>query len=109
MNKVYSTSLAAIFALGCAGASAAELTADEGRELRERAEALKAERERNPSWDGGTRRLNEPQGDVKLDRPRGDVKMRSTDGKRKREPVKSKVKRAAKNLPGALVRKRNEK
>jgi hypothetical protein len=95
-----------IFALACAGASASELTADEGMELRERADALRAERERNPSWDGGTRRLNEPQGDVRLDRPRGDVKMKSTDGKRKREPVARKVKRAAKNLPGALVRKK---
>ncbi len=106
MKKVYPASFAVIFALACAGASAAELTAEEGRELRERAEALTAERERNPSWDGGTRRLNEPQGDVRLDRPRGDVKMKSSDGKRPREPVRSKVKRAVKNVPGALVRKK---
>lgn len=106
MKKVYPASFAVIFALACAGASASELSGDASMELRERAEALRAERERNPSWDGGTRRLNEPQGDVRLDRPRGDVKMRTTDGKRKREPVASKVKRAVKNVPGALVRNR---
>ena len=106
MKKVYPASLAVIFALACAGALASELTVEQSLELRERADARRAERERNPSWDGGTRRLNEPQGDVRLDRPRGDVKMRTTDGKRKREPVASKVKRAAKNMPGALVRKK---
>lgn len=106
MKKVYPASLAVIFALACAGAWASELTADESAELRERAEALRAERERNPSWDGGTRRLNEPQGDVRLDRPRGDVSMKSSNSKRPREPVSSKVKRAVKNVPGALVRKK---
>jgi hypothetical protein len=106
MMRLYTTCIASVIALASAGVGAVELNADERQELRERAEGLHAERERNPSWDGGTRRLNEPQGDVRLDRQRGEVKMKSTDGKRKGEPATNKVKRAAKNLPGALVRKR---
>jgi hypothetical protein len=97
-------------------ASAADLTGDEQSELRQRASALQAERERNPGWDGGTRRVSESRGDVKLNqnqgevknRNRGEVKAKAASGKpkTKTERAKSRLKRTAKEFPGALVRDR---
>ena len=104
------------FAVACAAipAFAADLTGDERSELRERADRLNSERQRNPNWDGGTRRvqtrgdvtLNQNQGEVKTPR-RGEVKTKVKGGKKvKREPMKKRMKHAAKEVPGALVRKR---
>ena len=104
------------FAVACVAvpAFAADLTTDERSELRERADRLTAERQRNPNWDGGTRRvntrsdvkLNQNQGDVKTPK-RGDVKTKVKGAKKvKREPVKKRMSRAVKDVPGALVRKR---
>lgn len=80
---------------------AVELTPDARSEMRERAGQLQAQRERDPGWDGGTRRLNESVRETPLDRPRGEVKPRAVDEARgKREPARSKMKRTVKNLPG---------
>jgi hypothetical protein len=104
-------------AIACASlpAFAADLTPDEGSELRSRADGLIAERQRNPGWDGGTTRLSQSRGDVNLNQDRGDVKTpRQGDlktkvkgGKRpKGESVKKKVRRAVDKMPGALLRDR---
>ena len=97
-------------ALGVASAAsrAADMTPEERSEVRERAERLQSERQRDPSWDGGTRRVNEPRADVRRDRNRGEAssKTNSTTPKSKGERVKRKVKRTVKELPGALVRRR---
>jgi hypothetical protein len=57
------------------GAFAAEMTGQERAELRERVRSLQVQRAQNPTWDGGTTRLNDSRGEVKLDRPRGEVKL----------------------------------
>jgi hypothetical protein len=94
---------------------AADITDQEGAELRERAASLQAQRVQNPAWDGGTTRLNDSRGEVQLDRPRGDVKMKSaSEAKAKgpkgqkvpREPATKKKKRSIADVPGALVRPR---
>lgn len=115
MNKFFvTTCVASMFALGCVPAFSADLSGDERTELRQRAEALQAERQRNPGWDGGRTRLSQTRSDVPLDRNRGDVKMPQrgevkakpkSAKKAKREPMRNKAKRAAKQVPGAFVRK----
>ena len=108
MKKLYVTCFAILLAAAPVCASAADLSPDEGSELRARAEGLQAQRSRDPSWDGGTRRVNEvPKpsgGDVKLNQNRGEVKAKPAKGRKKSESVTQKAKRSAKNLPGALVR-----
>ena len=116
MKKLYMTCIASMLALGSIAASAADLTADEQTELRQRADALQAERQRNPAWDGGTRRVSESRGDVKLNQNQGEVKNQnraevkpkahSGKPKTKTERAKSRLKRTAKDFPGALVRDR---
>ena len=107
MKTFHVTCVAAILVLGSGAALAVDMTPEQRGELRERADALQAERQRNPSWDGGTRRLNEPRGDVRLDQNRGEVNTRTTSKvpKSRGEGVKKKVKRTVKDLPGALVRR----
>lgn len=95
--------VSALLVLASAGAGAVDLSAEEGALLRERAAVLKAERERNPAWDGGTRYSNDPQPEARTQRTRA---RKAPRVKRKREPVKSKISRAARSLPGALVRGR---
>lgn len=96
-------------------AFAADLSPDERTELRSRAEGLIAQRERNPDWDGGTTRLSRTRGDVDLSRSRGevktpqrgDVKTKVKSSKKPRgEPLKKRLRRAVKEMPGALVRER---
>ena len=113
MNPIRALCAATLVALACASAQAVELNADERNELRERAQFLQSERQRNPDWDGGVRRtagdvdLNKGRGEVKLNQNRGEVKPKSaSESKRKREPTKSRAKRSLKNIPGALVRDR---
>jgi hypothetical protein len=110
MKNRYRSCIALVLALASAGAFAADLTADQQAELRERASALNAERQRNPEWDGGQRRvsdvkLNDNRGEVK-NPSRGDVKPRPHSGKpaTKTQRAQEKVKRSAKKIPGALVR-----
>jgi len=110
MRKSYGTCIAMVFALGSACASAADLSPDQQAELRERASALNAERQRNPDWDGGQRRvsdvkLNQNQGEVK-NKNRAEVKPKAHPGKpkTKTQRAKDRVKRTAKEMPGALVR-----
>ena len=101
--KLHILCIAAPLALASAGAGAIDLSEEEGALLRERAAVLNAQRERNPAWDGGTRYSNDTQVKARPQRARA----RSTPGvKRNREPVKSKIGRAARSLPGALVRGR---
>ena len=114
MKKSYVTYVAMVFALGSACASAVDLSPDQQTELRERASALNAERQRNPSWDGGQRRVSETRGDVNLNQNQGEVKNRnraevkpkaaSGKPKTKTERAKTRPKRTAKEMPGALVR-----
>ena len=108
MKKLYVTCFASLLALASASASGADLGADEGAELRSRAEGLRAQRERDPSWDGGTRRVNEvpkPRGgDVKLNQNRGEVKAKPAKSRKKSESAAQRAKRSAKKIPGALLR-----
>lgn len=114
MNRFFiRTCVASMFALGCASVFAADLTPDEQTELRQRAEGLQAERQRNPGWDGGRSRLSQTRSDVRLDKNQGDVKMPKRTGvkvkaksakKAKREPLRNKASRAVKKVPGAFVR-----
>ena len=108
MKNFYVTCMASILVFGSASALSVEMTAEERAVLRERAEALQAERQRNPAWDGGERRVNEPRGDVRLNQDRGEVKTKTASAvpKTRGERVKNKVKRTVKDLPGALVRRR---
>ena len=93
-------------------ALAADLSPDETSELRARADGLLAERNRNPDWDGGTTRLNRTRSDVNLNQNqgevktprRGEVKTKVKGNKVKREPLKKRMKRTVKDIPGALVR-----
>lgn len=114
MNRLF-------LAAGCMGIALAaplpalsqELALEERSELRERADRLVAERQRNPAWDGGTTRLNRTSSDVKLDRDRGEVKMPQQgevkprvkgSKKPKRDAIGKRMKRAVKDVPGAFVR-----
>ena len=109
MKKLYVTCFATLLAAASVPGIAADLTPDEGAELRARAEGLQAQRQRDPSWDGATRRVNEvpkPRGgDVKLNQNRGEVKAKPAKGRKKGESVTQQAKRSAKKRPGALVRK----
>ena len=108
MKKLYVTWFATLLAAASVPGIAADLTPDEGAELRARAEGLQAQRSRDPSWDGGTRRVNDlPKpsgGDMKLNQNRGEVKAKPAKGRKKSESVTQKAKRSAGKLPGALVR-----
>jgi hypothetical protein len=66
--KLYSVCIASLLALGSAGAGAVDLSEEEGALLRERAEVLKAQRERDPSWDGGTRYSNDSKPEARPER-----------------------------------------
>jgi len=118
MTKFYGMCIALVLALGSVCASAADLAPDQQAELWERANALNAERQRNPDWDGGRRRVsdvklndnrgevkNQNQGEVK-NKNRGEVKPKAHSGKpkTKTERAKARMKRTVKEMPGALVR-----
>lgn len=100
--KLHTVGGAVLLAFASAGAGAVDLSAEEGALLRERAAVLNAQRERNPAWDGGTRYSNDAQPDA---RPQRAGARNTPKAKPKPEPVK-KVSRAARSLPGALVRDR---
>lgn len=117
MKTLYVTCFASLLAVACAPSIGADPAADEGAELRARADGLRAQRERDPSWDGGTRRVNETQrerrvsevpkpsgGDVKLDQNRGEVKAKPAKSRKKSKSVTQRAKRSAMKLPGSLVR-----
>ena len=53
MNKFHASCIAAVLAAATFSVSAADMTSQEQSELRARAEHLQAEKQRNPSWDGG--------------------------------------------------------
>ncbi len=117
MKKIYVTCIASVMALGAMSALpavAADLTPDERSELRQRADGLYAQRQREPGWDGGQRRvndsrMNDSRGEVRLNRNRGEVKAKAHSAKKKTvsksKRAKHKVKRTARDMPGALVRK----
>jgi hypothetical protein len=111
-----SLSALAVLATACMAipALAADLNPDERSELRSRADGLIAKRQSNPDWDGGTTRMSQARSDVQLDknqgdvkmRPRGDVKAKVKGAKKPKEGLGKRMKRAAKSVPGALVRDR---
>jgi hypothetical protein len=103
--KLYTVCIASLLALGSASAGAVDLSEEQGALLRERAQVLKAQRERDPSWDGGTRYSNAPQPEQQAARDR-QATQKTAKTQRKRVPIRTKVKRAVKKLPGALVRGR---
>ena len=107
MRNLHAACIASLIAFAPA-ASAVDMAPEERSELRERADRMNSERQRNPSWDGGERRLNEPRGEVQLNRNRGEVRTKTASAvpKARGERVKGKVKRTVKELPGSLVRKR---
>ena len=112
MNRLIVTGFAAIIALSSIGVFAADLTPDEGTELRQRADEWQRMRAQNPNAGQEGMRFDRPQGDVKLDRPRGEVKAKPKAKKAnpkakksKTQRAKDKIKRTAKTMPGALVRK----
>ena len=96
MKKLYVSCIGAAFSAAALSVTAADLTSQERSDMRARAENLQAERQRNPSWDGGVRHTSEARGDVQLDRNRGEVKPRSADKvKAKRSHGKRHVKRTS--------------
>ena len=106
MNKLWIACVVSTILLGSAPSFAAEnMTPEEGAALRQRADELKRVREQNPSAQDGMK-LDRPQGDVKIPKPRGEVKAKPKAKKSKSERAKSRLKRTAKELPGALVRDR---
>lgn len=117
MNRLFLAAACMASALAAAPmpALSRDLSPEEGAELRERANHLLAERQRNPAWDGGTTRLSQTRSDVPLDRDRGEVKMPRQgevkpkvkgSKKPKREAIRKRMKRAVKEVPGAFVRRR---
>ena len=84
MNKLYASCIAAVLAAATFSVSAADMTSQEQSELRARAERLQAEKQRNPSWDGG--RMSTDSRDMRSSRTRDDVKattVKKTKAKRK--------------------------
>ncbi len=107
MNRLLISGFAAMMACGSLATSAAELTSDESTELRQRADEWQRMRAQNPNAGQEGMKLDRPQGDVKLNKGRGEVKAQPKAAKKsKRERAKNRIKRTAKELPGALVRKR---
>ena len=109
MNRIWIACVASTIALGSMSAFAADLTPDEGAELRQRADELKRVRDQNPVSAQDGMKLDRPQGDVKVPKPRGEVKAKPKSkpkSKSKNESVTKKMKRSAETMPGALVRKK---
>lgn len=117
MNRLFlaAACMASAVAASPMPALSRDLGPEEGAELRERANHLLAERQRNPAWDGGTTRLSRTRSEVPLDRDRGEVKMpqrgevkpKVKDSRKpKRETIGKRMKRAVKDVPGAFVRPR---
>ena len=115
MRKPYKIVIAVTAVCLSLPAFGVDLSPDERAELRSRADGLIAERQRNPDWDGGTTRLARTRGDVDLSRDRGEVKTpqrgevrtKVKSAKKPRgEPLKKRLRRAVKEMPGALVRDR---
>lgn len=107
MNRLFVTVAAAVIGVSAMTASAADLTTDERTELRQRADEWQRMRAQNPSAGQDGMKMDRPQGDVRLDKGRGEVKARPKAAKKsKRERAKARMKRTAKELPGALVRNR---
>ena len=123
MNRTFFAAACMASVVAAAPALSQELGADERTELRERADRLVAERQRNPAWDGGTTRLTQTRSDVRLDQDRGEVKTpkrgdvktpqrgevdtKVKGGKKpRREAIKKRMKRAVEDVPGAFVRGR---
>jgi len=101
MNRIWIACVASAIAMGASSAFAAELTPEEGAELRQRAEELHRVRQQNPASVQDGMKLDRPQGDLKIDKPRGEVKARPKSAKKsKSERAKSRLKK----MPGALVR-----
>ena len=72
MNKLYASCIAVVLAAATFSVSAADMSSQEQSELRTRAERLQAEKQRNPSWDGG--RMSGDSRDMRSSRTRDDVK-----------------------------------
>ena len=106
MNTTLKLAIGASLALAATGAVSAELNDFERAELRERANAMHAQRVQNPGSPTGGVPLDRPRGDVKLGESKGEVKARPKNAKKKKLTLgKKKHSRSLKNLPGALVRK----
>ena len=110
MNTTLKLAIAAGLALAAAGAVSGELNEFERAEMRERANAMQAQRVQNPGVPTGDIPLDRPRGDLKLDQRKGEVKARPKDSKsatKKRSTSSGKKKRgrSLSDMPGALVRK----
>ena len=106
MKRLLITGFAAAIALGSLQSAAADLTSDERTELRQRADEWQRMRAQNPNAGQEGMKLDRPQGDVKLNKGRGEVKAQPKAAKKtKRERAKNRIKRTAREMPGALVRK----
>lgn len=101
MHRLLLTACAAVIALGPPTALAVDMTDDQRAALRQRAEELHTVRAQHTVAAQDGMKLDRPQGDVKVPKPRGDVKAKP---KSKQGGVKSKMKRSAEKVPGALVR-----
>jgi hypothetical protein len=102
MNKFYASCIAAFLAVGTLSASAADLTPQDRSEMRERADRLQAERQRNPSWEAG--RTTSPR-DVRSSRNRDDMKSTTVKKtKAKRKHAKRHVKRTSSKTHGKSQR-----
>jgi len=106
MNKLWIACVVSTIALASTSAFAADLTPDERAALRQRADELVRVREQNPATAQDGMKLDRPQGDVKIPKPRGEVKAKPAKTKKSKRGAKTRLKRTAKELPGALVRKR---
>ena len=105
MNRIWIACVASAIALGSTAAFAADLTPEEGAELRQRATELQRVREQNPASVQDGMKLDRPQGDVKVPKPRGEVKAKpKSKSKSKSDSATKKMKRSAEKIPGALVR-----
>ena len=115
MKAIVPILLAAGFAAVTCSAFGVELTAEEGTELRARAERLQTERSQGLLRAADTVRLDRPQGDVRF-RDKGDVKpgkrsaevkphqSRSVKAKSTDRKKSKRTKRSLSDLPGAFVR-----
>lgn len=99
MNKFYAGCIAAVLAAATFSVSAADMTSQEQSELRARAERLQAEKQRNPSWDGG--RMSGDSRDMRSSRTRD---LKATTVNKTKSKKKSGKKRAVNKTHGKSQR-----
>jgi len=88
MNKFYASCIAVVFAATTFSVSAADMSSQEKPELRVRAEQLQAEKQRNPSWDGGRMSTDARSSSTRDMKPTQAKKTKSKKAKAKKTKAK---------------------